>query len=158
MINSMIQMINFYGLNENFTVLVINSRIQIKLHDSDDKLLWIEWKLHCFSDKLQDSDDKLHDSGDKLLWIEWKLHCLSDKLQGSDDKLHDSDDKLQSSDDQLHDSDDKLHDSDDKLKGSDDKPHDSDDKLQGSVYERYLDYLNRTDSKTFSTKILPTEP
>ena len=56
MINSMIQMINFYGLNENFTVLVINSRIQIKLHDSDYKL--------------QDSDDKLHDSGDKLLWIE----------------------------------------------------------------------------------------
>ena len=86
-INSMVQGINFYGLNEKCTVLVINSRVQI-INSTVQGINFCGLNENC---------------------------TVSDKFQGSDDKL------------------------------------------DGSEYERYLDYLNRTDSQTFSTKILPTE-
>ena len=43
--------------------------------------------LYSLDHKLNSLVVKFHGLGDKLSWFEWKLYCFSDKLQGSDDKL-----------------------------------------------------------------------
>ena len=57
--------INFYGLNENCTVLVINSKVQI-INSTVQGINFYGLNENCtvLSDKLQGSDNKLHGSGD----------------------------------------------------------------------------------------------
>ena len=117
-------MINFYGLNENCTVLVINSRIQM-INSTIQGINSYGLNENCtvlvINSRVQMINSMIQMINSKVQMINSMIQMINSRVQMI-------------------------------------KLHDSDDKLQGSAYERYLDYLNRTDSKTFSTKILPTEP